>query len=137
MAIRRRPDRPKQWEAVYRDPGGRQRTRSFARQIDARRFLATIEADKLRGTYIDPDAGKVTLRTFGEEWLDRQTFDPATREAVASRLRVHVYPTLGEHEIRAIRPSTVQTWLRSRQKMLAPTYVRVLLANLSAMLGAG
>lgn len=136
MAIRRRPDRPKQWEAVYRDPGGRQRTRSFARQIDARRFLATIEADKLRGTYIDPDAGKVTLQTFGEGWLDRQTFDPATREVVASRLRVHVYPTLGEHEIRAIRPSTVQTWLRSRQKMLAPTYVRVLLANLSAMLGA-
>jgi hypothetical protein len=35
-----------------------------------------------------------------------------------------------------IRPSTVQAWLRGRQQACAPSTVRVLLANLSAILGA-
>ena len=50
------------------------------------------------------------------------------------RLRVHLEPTFGEHELRAIRPSTIQIWLAELQKKLAPTYVRVLLANLSGIL---
>lgn len=35
-----------------------------------------------------------------------------------------------------MRPSHVQAWLRGLQRTLAPTYVRVLLANLSAILSA-
>lgn len=51
-------------------------------------------------------------------------------------MRVHVYPHLGGIEIRGIRPSTIQGWLRGRMGECAPRYVRVLLANLSAVLGA-
>lgn len=57
-------------------------------------------------------------------------------EAVGSRLRVHVYPHLGSYELRAIRPSVLQGWLAQLQATLAPTYVRVILANVSAILGA-
>jgi integrase len=96
----------------------------------------TIEADKLRGTFVDPSAGKVTFATFTEGWLEAQTFDVSTREAVESRLRVHLLPTFGPMELRAIRPSVVQAWLRGRQQACAPSFVRVLLANLSAILGA-
>ena len=44
--------------------------------------------------------------------------------------------TFGALELRAIRPSTVQTWLRGRQEQCAASYVRVMLANLSAILSA-
>ncbi|MEX2620334.1 MAG: hypothetical protein WD250_08945 [Egibacteraceae bacterium] len=135
-SIRKRPDRPSPWEAVYRDPSGRQRTRSFARKVDAQRFLTTVEADKLRGTYVDPEAGRATFGAFAEAWLAAQTSDASTREAVASRLKVHLLPTFGDLELRAIRPSAVQAWLRGRQQRLAPSFVRVLLANLSSILGA-
>lgn len=134
--IRKRPGRAKPYEARWRDPDGRERSRSFDRKLDAQRFLATVEADKLRGSYIDPDAGKVTLQAFAESWLATQTTDPATVEAVASRLRVHVYPHLGSYELRAIRPSVLQGWLAQLQATLAPSYVRVILANVSAILGA-
>lgn len=100
------------------------------------KFAATTEADLVRDSWVDPNAGKITLKAFAEQWLAAQTFDAATREAVESRLRVHVYPHLGSTEIRAIRPSTVQGWLRGRMGECAPRYVRVLLANLSAVLGA-
>jgi integrase len=135
-SIRKRDGRPKPWEAVYRDPDGRQRTKAFARKVDARRFLATVEADVLRGTYVDPEAGRVTLETFARQWLDAQTFDAATREAVKSRLATHVYPYLGGYELRHLRPSTLQAWLAGLQRDLAPRYVRVILANVSSMLSA-
>ena len=135
-SIRKRPNRPSPWEAVYVDPDGRQRTRSFTRKVDAQRWLTTIEADMLRGRYIDPDAGQVTLEVFARAWLERQTFDVTTRAAVESRLRTHVYPELGGLALHAIRPSVLQTWVRGRARILAPTYVQLILGHVSAILGA-
>ncbi|MGH9155786.1 MAG: tyrosine-type recombinase/integrase [Acidimicrobiales bacterium] len=85
---------------------------------------------------MDPAAGRVTFAAFATAWLAAQTFDASTREAVASRLRVHLLPAFGNVEIRHIRPSMVQAWLRDRQERAAPRSVRVLLANLSGILGA-
>ena len=134
--IRKRPGRPKPWEARYRDPSGRSRSRSFARKSDAQRFLTTVEADKLRGRWIDPAAGKVTFAAFAEQWLASQVFDAKTREGTASRLHAHLLPAFGDGELRGIRPSTVQAWVASASRDLAPSYVRLLLATLSAILGA-
>ncbi len=124
------------WRARYIDPDGRERSHTFARRTDAERFLTTVEASKLTGGYIDPRAGRVTFASFAASWLAAQTFEESTREAVASRLRAHLLPTFAGQELRAIRPSGVQAWLRGLQQQLAPTYVRVLLANLSAILSA-
>jgi hypothetical protein len=49
------------WRARWRDPAGRQRTKSFARKVDAERFLLGVEDAKLRGAYVDPAAGKVNF----------------------------------------------------------------------------
>jgi hypothetical protein len=51
------------WRARYRDPSGRERSKSFARKVDAERFLVAIEDAKLRGAYVDPAAGKVGCRS--------------------------------------------------------------------------
>lgn len=52
------------WRARYLDPAGRERSQTFARKLDAERFLATVETDKLRGAYLDPQAG----RPAGSPW---------------------------------------------------------------------
>lgn len=64
----------KRWKVHYTDPDGRQRGESFERRVDAERFKATVEADIVRGVYIDPDAGRRTLKAYGESWLAAQTF---------------------------------------------------------------
>ena len=130
----RRPDG--KWRVRYRDPAGSERSKHFERKFDAERFRATIQADLLRGNYLDPDAGKVLFSTFSKKWLAGQTVDVSTLQAMEVRLRVHLDPTFGNQELRAIKPSTVQIWLAELQKRLAPTYVRVLLANLSGILHA-
>lgn len=124
------------WKARWVDPEGRSRSKAFTRRGDAERFLATVTVDLLRGSYVDPDAGKILVREFADAWLAAQTTDPSTREAMHSRFRVHVLPALGHLELRSVRPSTVQAWLDRLQGQLAPTYLRVVLANLSAMFGA-
>ena len=123
----------------YTDPDGRERSKSFPDRDKraAEAFLVTVEADKLRGSYIDPQAGRISLRRYATDWLAAQTFDESTREATESRLRVHVYPYLGDRQLSAIRPSHVQAWDRAlQQQNVAPTYRRVLFANLSAILSA-
>jgi len=133
-SVAKRPDG--RWRARYRDPDGKEHSKHFARKIDAERYIVTVAADVLRGQWLDPAAGKVTFAAFAARWLAAQTFEESTREAVARRLRVHVLPAFGSKELRTIAPSAVQAWLRGRQQMLAASYVRVLLANLSAILNA-
>jgi len=96
----------------YRDPVGKQHRKTFRKKSDADGFIATVEADKLRGAYLDPEAGKVTLKTYGERWLATQTFDETSHDVVERMLRLHVYPSLGGKQIRQIKPSTVQAWVR-------------------------
>lgn len=128
-------DGTKRYDVVFRDPDRRLRKKTFSKIDDARAFKSTVEADKLRGSYIDPNAGKVTLRAYADEWLEMQTFDRSTKDAVALRLRVHIYPVLGKREIRLIKPSTVQAWLRGLDPLAARTQ-QVILTNLSTILSA-
>ena len=118
----------------YRDPDERQRRKSFRRKTDAEAFRSTVEADKLRGTYLDIDAGRVTFRAYAAEWLAGRTFDRTTYEATELRLRVHVLPVIGHLQLRQVKPSTIQSLLRSMD--LSDTYRRVILANVSAVFGA-
>jgi hypothetical protein len=37
------------WRVRYRDPSGHERAKSFARKVEAERFLRHVEADKLKG----------------------------------------------------------------------------------------
>jgi integrase len=118
----------------YRDPEDRGRRKSFRKKADAEAFRNTVEADKLRGTYLDVDAGRVTFRDYAAEWLANRTFDHTTHEATDLRLRVHVLPVIGHLQLRQIKPSTIQGLLRTMD--LSDTYRRVILANVSAILGA-
>lgn len=124
------------WQARYRDPSGKERSKTFPRKLDAQRWLNEKTRSIDTGQYIDPNAGRVTLARFADGWLDAQTFDASTRETVESRIRTHIKPHLGAVELRNLRPSTVQAWVRGRQTEVAPSYCRLLLANLSTILSA-
>ena len=124
------------WRARYRDPDGREHARHFDRKVDAQRWLDKVTVDLLTGRYVDPNAGRTALGAFAVRWLAAQTFDPLTRETIESRIRVQIVPHLGDVELRQLRPSTIQAWVRGRQAELAPSYCRLLLANLSTILAA-
>ena len=98
---RRTVDGNSRYDVNYREPGGRRRRKTSTKRADADAFIASVEADKLRGAYIDRDAGRITFKAYAEEWLANQPFTPSTREQVALRLRLHMYPVLGTHLVPA------------------------------------
>lgn len=122
------------YAARWRDPAGKQRSKSFKRKIDAQNWLTKVEAEKLRGEYVDPRAGRRTFRDYAAEYLANQTIDPSTREAVELRLRLHAFPYLGDRQMRSITPTVVQAWIKGLNASLAPTYVRTIVANVSGIL---
>jgi integrase len=120
----------------WRDEDGRQRCKSFEKHADAKTLRDTINNANNRGESYDPNAGKVKLRDYAEQWLDAQTFNASTREGVAQRLRVHIYPTLGDRELRTIKPSAIQALIRKLDQHLASSYVRVIVGHLNTVLAA-
>jgi integrase len=126
----------KRWRARYLDPAGNERSTTFARKQDAERFLTAVAADVLRGAYVDPDAGSIAFAEFAGRWLEAQTFGDSSREATELRLRLHACQHFGQRELRAIKPSVIQAWLRKLQQELAPSYVRTIFTNVSAVFSA-
>lgn len=116
---------------------GHEHAAHFDRKVDGQQWLDEVTTSLGTGRYVAPGSGRVTLKTFGEQWLEAQVFDVSTRANVTSRLNVHVFPHLGHLELRRIQPSTIQAWLGGRVRAgCAPSHVRVVLTNLSSILEA-
>ena len=116
--IRRLPSG--RWQARYRDRSGVlvPAPRTYATRAEAATWLTTTEAERLKGAWIDADAGKVTLAEYSWHWLEsRVGLAPRTREIYAQQLRLHVLPPfvdgsagLGEVPLRQITPELVRAW---------------------------
>jgi integrase len=100
------------WRARYRNPEGRDRSRNFDRKIDADRFLVSVEHSKQTGSYIDPSAGKITFKSYAENWRGKQIHRRGTEAQIETNLRRHVYPRIGHRAIASIRQSEVQSLVK-------------------------
>jgi integrase len=96
---------------MYWHDGRRHSEGSFLAKADALAFLANVESDLRRGTWIDARSGKVTLKTYADEWLSRRP-DLAlrTRELYRHVLDRHVFPQLGDLTLAGLTPSKIRGW---------------------------
>jgi integrase len=113
------------WQATYRAPDGRERTKTFPRKVDAEAWVNDELSAHRHGTWIDPAAGKISFQTYGEQWRSVQVHRPSTAAQVETNLRRHVYPTFGDRPIGAIRPSEVQAWVHGLAEVLEPSTVEL------------
>lgn len=131
-SIDKRPDG--QWRARWREyPGGPQRTKHFARKVDAQRFLTEVEHRLLSGTYTPLAAGQITVAAYAEEWVGRRSWAPSTLAWATRDLERHILPVLGQRPLASLRRSHVEEWLQTVQ--LEPGGVAHALGTLSALLG--
>ncbi len=109
----------------WRDPEGNSRRNSFDTLTEAKRFKTDKDASILTGAYIDPKERKISVRTWGEEWLTSMAWGKRTRERHTSILTNHVYPTFGGRVVSSITRLEVQSWVTklSETKGLAPRTV--------------
>lgn len=132
-SIDKRPDG--RYRARWREyPGGPQRAEHFARKKDAEVFLVNIQHRLLAGTYTPPEAGRITVAAYAEEWRGRRRWRASTEERVDGELRLHIIPLLGKRPLASLRRSHIEEWAAALP--LAPSSVKTAHRTPSAMLGA-
>jgi len=109
-SIKKREDG--RWRARYRDAAGKEHAKHFTRKIDAQRWLDETTASVVTGTYVDPNAGRITVYEYAEQWRSAQVHREGTVVQVEGILRRHVYPVLGERPISSVLPSDVQALVK-------------------------
>lgn len=107
-SIQKRPDG--NYRARYRDEAGKEHARHFKRKVDAQRWLDEVTTAVVTGTYVDPQAGKVTFRRFYSDWSQRQIWVPSTR---VNAERVVATVSFSDMPMKSIRRSHVESWIKS------------------------
>jgi site-specific recombinase XerD len=122
----KRHGRGKRWQVRYVDDGGNECRPLFEKKTDAERFDATMRADVSRGVYIDPTAGKTTVNQYGQTYRETRLHRDNTVVRVEGVLRNHLQEMpLGRMQLRQVRHSHVQAWVRDRSQYLAPSTLQV------------
>lgn len=95
----------------FRTPAGESRNRSFATMKDAKAFAATVETDKLRGSFVDPMRARTTVADLAGEWIaTKLDAKPTTVARYRAALDVYVVPRWGSTPIGAVEHAAVQAW---------------------------
>lgn len=116
----------KRYRVRYRTPDRTQTDkRGFRTKRDAEQFAATVEVAKIRGEYIAPTLGRMTVGELGPAWLDRQKghMKPSGFRSYESAWRVHVEPRCGHTRVSDIRFTPVQAWVSQLAARRGPVVV--------------
>ncbi len=123
--------------ARWREVDGKQRARRFERKVDAVQFLATVNHETARGTYISPNAGQETAGAYALRWAAGQPWRESSRDRMMHVITSQIAPRFGALKLRDVRLSAVQAWVGAMTTAgLAPStvesYFRVLAAVMKA-----
>lgn len=114
------------WQAVWHEPDGTRRRRSFATKGAAQAHLEHVGVSQRSGTYVPPDRGRITVAAMANRWLAEQVHQRATSLDVARRrLTNTVLPILGGYAVADVDRGVVQRAVTAWARDLAPTTVRV------------
>ena len=122
------------WEVRYRTPDGTERSRTFNTRKDAQRFSSTVEADKLRGAWVDPRRAGRTFGDLADEWLkSNPTKRPSAWARDESIVRVHLKPALETTPLGHVTPAKVRGLVADWSGQMAPRTVRRMYGVLRAL----
>ena len=92
----------------YRDPSGRNRSRTFMRKADANRFAREVEVDMDRGDWIDPRKSAISLQEWSETFLSSSlSLAPSSLQTYRRDLELYVLPALGNRRLSRLNLSLI------------------------------
>lgn len=113
MSVQKRttPTGKVRWVARYRDKTGREHSRSFDTQREAKQHIADQQVALTRGTWTDPSKEKTTLGVLVEEWINSGT-------EVSRPFRVSMMRNLGDladQPVGTLAPADIRAWVATLQ----------------------
>jgi hypothetical protein len=111
------------WIVRWKTPERQSRKKAFDRKPHAIRFKTPVEHSVLSGTYVDPKDGRITVREYGDAWIETQMWRPSTLVRVEGVLNNYVVPALGDRPLSSVRTTEVQAFVKDLTVTLAPSTV--------------
>ena len=107
----------------------------FTTKTAAAQHAASMESEQHQGTFIDPAAGKTTLRVWSQDWLGGIDVAVRTEDFYRSLLRRHILPRWGDHALADISGIKAAVWAKQlRDKGYSPRTVSGIMKLLSLLL---
>ena len=91
------------WRARFRDQSGREHARHFDRKVDAQRWIDEVTASTVRGDYVDPRAGRETVRELATRWRATLVHRPNSLRVIDNALGNHIVPAFGDRPLSTLR----------------------------------
>jgi integrase len=123
----------------YKDAAGKNRTAGAAKTKRAALALARDQEETIRrGSWVDPDAGKMTFADYFENhWVVSRPVEGNTLDGYRSHYRSALRDRFGPVPLAKITSGMVQDWVTDlAQAGVAPCTVRAKYRTLSTVLGA-
>jgi integrase len=108
------------WRASWREPSGRQTSKTFPTKREATAFLAKMNTVTLAGTYVSPHAGRVLFGDHAREWMRTWNTEATTTARDASVMRTHVLAKWESWPLAKIDHLSVQGWITDLGVRLSP-----------------
>ncbi|WP_330276564.1 site-specific integrase [Lentzea sp. NBC_00516] len=128
------------YKVRYPKPGGGEDSKTFPdKQLKrAQTFLTKMQNDILDGAYVSPQAGKLTLRAYAENYVKGRSQDPASQETLNRQLENNVFPFLGDKHLDVIKVDTLRDFLGwlTDERALSVNYQVQIWKALSSILDA-
>lgn len=117
----------------YRDLTGKKQYTPWGSGKRAAKQAAEEEEAKLRaGTWVDPNAGKITFSTyFEQEWLPNRVIEKNTEAFHRSNYNASLKAKFGDMELRKITTGVVQRWVADMAR--SGTSARVIEARFTTL----
>lgn len=103
----------KRWEVRYRTPERTTtRKRGFTSKRQAQDFAATVEVEKMTGSYVAPSAGRILLGGVAEKWMaSKVNLSASTAARYRSALDVHILPRFEKTPLVDVTRERLRTWV--------------------------
>ena len=112
------------YRARWRDANGRQRAKTFTRKVDAKQFLDATLTDLRRGEYVAPDASRLTVGQWADEWLaGAMNLGQGGRDTYRRDLDRYILPVLRRVPLGKLTDSVIDRFLSDELDDLGPSTV--------------
>ncbi|MCO4238717.1 hypothetical protein NG702_15075 [Pseudarthrobacter sp. MDT3-28] len=123
------------WQAVWDEPGGQERKKSFATKDAAADYVLGVQSEIRSGTYHPKGSGAVTVGEWAEVWYTAQVHQrEGLQETIRRRMDRNIIPTLGSVQLSELNRADIQAAIAVWSRTLALSTVKTTCVYLAGML---